>query len=39
MIYTLRPVSAEDLPMLRRWLQSPAAGEWWGEPDEQYALL
>jgi len=39
MAYTLRPVSADDLPMLRRWLQSPAAREWWGDPDEQYALL
>jgi aminoglycoside 6'-N-acetyltransferase len=39
MTYTLRPVSADDLPMLRRWLESPEAVRWWGEPEEQYALL
>jgi aminoglycoside 6'-N-acetyltransferase len=37
--YTLRPVSADDLPMLRRWLGTPEARRWWGDPDAQYALL
>ena len=37
--YDLRPASAHDLPMFRRWLASPEAVRWWGDPDEQYALL
>jgi aminoglycoside 6'-N-acetyltransferase len=37
--YDLRPVSADDLPMLRRWLSSPEAERWWGDPEEQYALI
>jgi aminoglycoside 6'-N-acetyltransferase len=37
--YAFRPVSAEDLPMLRRWLESPQCRRWWGDPDGQYALL
>ena len=37
--YALRPVSADDLSMLRRWLESPQARQWWGDPDEQYALI
>jgi aminoglycoside 6'-N-acetyltransferase len=37
--YAFRPVSAGDLPMLRRWLHSPQCRRWWGDPDEQYALI
>lgn len=25
--------------MLRRWLETPEVLAWWGDPDEQYALL
>ena len=39
MAYAMRPVSASDLPMLRRWVQTPECVRWWGEPVEQYALL
>ena len=39
MSYALRPVSADDLPMLGRWLRTPECVRWWGRPDEQYALL
>lgn len=39
MAYSLRPVCANDLPMLRRWLASPECVRWWGDPDEQHALL
>ena len=39
MVYDLRPVSADDLPMLRRWLSSPEAVRWWGDPEEEYALI
>jgi aminoglycoside 6'-N-acetyltransferase len=27
------------MPMLRRWLRTPEAMRWWGDPDEQEALL
>jgi aminoglycoside 6'-N-acetyltransferase len=37
--YQLRPVSADDLPLLRRWLAMPHVAEWWGDLDEQYALV
>jgi aminoglycoside 6'-N-acetyltransferase len=37
--YAIRPVSAEDLPMLRGWLESPHARRWWGDPDFEFALL
>jgi aminoglycoside 6'-N-acetyltransferase len=39
MAYGIRPVSAEDLPMLRGWLESPHARRWWGDPDFEFALL
>ena len=39
MAYAIRPVSAEDLPMLRRWLQSPEPRRWWGDPDFELALI
>jgi len=37
--YTFAPVTAEDLPLLERWLQSPDVVRWWGDPAEQAALL
>jgi aminoglycoside 6'-N-acetyltransferase len=37
--YSLRPVSADDLPMLRRWLENPEARRWWGDPDFEMALI
>jgi aminoglycoside 6'-N-acetyltransferase len=37
--YTFRLANAADLPMLRRWLQTPDVVRWWGEPAEQLALL
>ena len=37
--YTLRPASANDLPLLRRWLESPEARRWWGDPEFEFALL
>ena len=35
--YDFRPLSASDLPLVRRWLKAPHVVEWWGEPDEQFA--
>jgi aminoglycoside 6'-N-acetyltransferase len=39
MPYTFRPATAEDLPMLRRWLATPEAVRWWGDPAREAALL
>jgi aminoglycoside 6'-N-acetyltransferase len=37
--YSFRPVFRADLPLLRRWLQTPEVARWWGDPDEQAAVL
>jgi aminoglycoside 6'-N-acetyltransferase len=39
MAYGVRPVCAEDLPLLRRWLETPHARRWWGDPDFEFTLL
>lgn len=39
MSYGLRPCTADDLPMLRAWLAAPEVVRWWGDPNEQAALL
>ena len=37
--YVFRPMTAADLPLIRRWLAQPHVREWWGDPDEQYELV
>jgi aminoglycoside 6'-N-acetyltransferase len=37
--YIFRPMSAADLPLIRHWLETPEVVRWWGQPDEQYALV
>jgi aminoglycoside 6'-N-acetyltransferase len=37
--YSFRPVTANDLPLLRRWLHGPEVKRWWGNPSEQFGLL
>ncbi|HEY3718622.1 MAG TPA: GNAT family N-acetyltransferase [Roseiarcus sp.] len=37
--YCFRPVRSDDLPLLRVWLRTPEVARWWGDPDEQAALL
>jgi aminoglycoside 6'-N-acetyltransferase len=37
--YVFRPMTATDLPLIQRWLQAPEVVRWWGDPDEQYALV
>jgi len=37
--YQFRPMSAADLPMVRRWLETPHVAQWWHDPDEQFALV
>jgi aminoglycoside 6'-N-acetyltransferase len=37
--YVFRAMTAADLPLIQRWLALPHVVEWWGKPDEQYALV
>ena len=38
-MYEFRPMTAADLPLIKRWLRMPHVMEWWGEPDEQLDLV
>ena len=31
--YVLRPMTAADLPLVRRWLIEPHVAEWWHDPE------
>jgi aminoglycoside 6'-N-acetyltransferase len=37
--YAFRPAMRADLPLLRRWLQTPEVQHWWGDPADETALL
>ena len=37
--YSFRPVAADDLPRLRRWLRTPEVVRWWGDPRREFELL
>jgi aminoglycoside 6'-N-acetyltransferase len=37
--YAFRPFMRQDLPLVRRWLRTPEVSRWWGDPEEQAALL
>jgi aminoglycoside 6'-N-acetyltransferase len=37
--YTFRPMTAADLPLIRRWLGEADVRQWWGDPVEQFALV
>jgi aminoglycoside 6'-N-acetyltransferase len=37
--YQFRPMSAADLPMVRRWLEAPHVAQWWHDPDTQFTLV
>jgi aminoglycoside 6'-N-acetyltransferase len=37
--YIFRPVTPGDLPLIQRWLALPHVREWWGDSQEQYALV
>ena len=34
-----RRMTAADFPSVRRWLAKPHVAQWWGDPDEQFALV
>jgi aminoglycoside 6'-N-acetyltransferase len=37
--YAFRPAARQDLALLQRWLSTPEVVRWWGDPQEQAALL
>jgi aminoglycoside 6'-N-acetyltransferase len=37
--YVFRPMTSDDLPLIRRWLAEPHVAQWWGDPAEQYDLV
>jgi aminoglycoside 6'-N-acetyltransferase len=37
--YAFRPMSADDLPTIKRWLETPHVREWWHDPAEQFELV
>src|SRR5262249_51386708 len=37
--YQFLPMSAADLPLVRRWLHAPHVALWWGDAREQFALV
>ena len=37
--YSFRPFTRADLPLTAKWLQTPEVVRWWGDPDEQLALV
>lgn len=38
-LYEFRPMAADHLPMIRRWLCAPHVAQWWGDPDTQFGLI
>jgi aminoglycoside 6'-N-acetyltransferase len=38
-IYRFLPMAADDLPLVRRWLETAHVSEWWGDPPEQFTLV
>jgi aminoglycoside 6'-N-acetyltransferase len=37
--YEFLPVPMADLPLIRRWLETPHVSEWWHDPAEQFELV
>ena len=37
--YAFRPMSVDDLPTIKRWLETPHVSEWWHDPSEQFELV
>ena len=38
-VYLFRAMTLDDLPVIRRWLETPEVVRWWGAPDQQYELV
>lgn len=39
MTYTFRKITDADLPIVADWLRAPHIGGWWGEPEDEIALI
>jgi aminoglycoside 6'-N-acetyltransferase len=39
LVYAFRRARRQDLILLRSWLRTPDVRPWWGDPEEQIALL
>jgi len=37
--YRFRLAAPADMPLLRNWLRTPEVARWWGDPEQQAALL
>jgi aminoglycoside 6'-N-acetyltransferase len=37
--YAFRAMRRDDLALIMRWLRTPDVTRWWGDPDEQFALV
>ncbi|MGA7074220.1 GNAT family N-acetyltransferase [Bradyrhizobium sp.] len=37
--YAFRPMSTDDLPTIRHWLETPHVSEWWHDPAEQFEIV
>jgi aminoglycoside 6'-N-acetyltransferase len=37
--YDFVPLTKDHYPMIRDWLREPHIGGWWGNPDEEVALM
>src|SRR5436305_13425877 len=37
--YQFVPMGGADLPLVRRWLETPHVSAWWHDPAEQFALV
>ena len=38
MSYGFRPMTREDFPIARRWLETPEVRRWWADPDGEASL-
>jgi aminoglycoside 6'-N-acetyltransferase len=38
-MYEFQPMTAADLPLVQRWLETPHVAAWWHDPVEQFELV
>ena len=38
-MYEFRPMTPDDLPLVKRWLAAPHVVQWWGNTYEQFELV
>jgi aminoglycoside 6'-N-acetyltransferase len=38
-MYEFRPMTTDDLPLVKRWLAMPHVTPWWGDANEQLELV